>query len=1034
MRKIASLLSVLMLLCTLAFGQTRTVTGTVRDENGNPIPFATITEAGTKNATTADATGNFSISVAQNSRLTISSTGFRALTVTPTASGAQAITLNRGAEQLSEVVVTTALGIQRQKKELGYSTAKVNNAELTQAAPTNLANGLQGKVSGLNITSVNNGVLGDVKINLRGIRSITLNNNPMLLVDGVPTPLEYFASINPNDVTSVDILKGASSAGIYGPDARNGVIVVTTKKGGRGGQPVVTLSHTVQAERISFFPKLQTQFGSGGYNEYTAYENWSWGPAFDGSTVQIGRTLEDGSVLEVPYSPTNDRKEFFNTGWTNQTDVSFGAQNFYLSLQDVRKTGITPDDKNRRTGIRFNSSREYGKFKAGLNVNYIQQNYSIFDQNQMEDWHIAQNIGQNGGLLNQIFNTPAQIPIRQFKNINDKWSNFSNYFNDYGLNPYWAIDNWRQKGKNDDVLANLDLNFKAFPWLSFTYRPGIQIRNFNLTGSSKGETPSEWAVHERSFVGVATSVGERTARDSRISSEFFANFNKSFGDFKVNAIAGHYFRQSDYKDVRVGAANLVIPELFNVASRTGELNGSNETRRSRLISAYGQVGVSYKGWANVEVTGRNDWTSLLAIGNNSYFYPGVNASLVLSDAVEAIKGSSVISYFKLRGSWIRTGNADINPYLLAATFAQAGGFPYGSLAGYTAENTAYDPQLKPEFTTSKEGGFEISFLRNRINVEATYYSQRNEDQIIPVKVSDATGYQTSYVNAASFYNKGVEMDLRLTPLVQLGDVNIDFKVNATYTTSEVLEIFPGLDRIFAGGYETSAANFAVVGRPAFIFMLTDYVRDSLGRVIVDGTSGLPTRDPNLKQFGRSMPLWQIGLSPSVSWKGLTFSAVAEYKGGHYAYHNIGPEMAWTGVSAATARGNREPFIFPNSSILVNGKYEANTNVPVTAVNDFFIGDGFRNTRSNFLTSAASWRIREVALGYTIPKSILGGQKVIKGATITLNARNLFLWVPDSNEYTDPDFNFTSQGNSFGVTNAQIYPATRMFGANVTLTF
>jgi hypothetical protein len=329
---------------------------------------------------------------------------------------------------------------------------------------------------------------------------------------------------------------------------------------------------------------------------------------------------------------------------------------------------------------------------------------------------------------------------------------------------------------------------------------------------------------------------------------------------------------------------------------------------------------------------------------------------------------------------------------------------------------------------------EIGFLKNRINVEAAYYSQRNEDQIIPVKVSDATGYSNSFVNAASFYNKGVEMDLKLTPLVRLGDVNIDFKANATYSTSEVQKIFPGLNRIFVGGYETTAANFAVVGRPAFIFMLTDYVRDSLGRVIVSSTTGLPSKDPNLKEFGRSTPLWTIGLSPSVSWKGLNFSAVAEYKGGHYVYHNIGPEMAWTGVSAATARNNREAFVFPNSSILVNGKYEANTNVPITAVNDFYIGDGFRGTRSNFLTSANSWRIREVSLGYTIPKSILGNQRIVKGATVTLNARNLFLWVPDSNEFTDPDFNFTSAGNSFGVTNAQIYPATRMFGANVTLTF
>jgi TonB-linked SusC/RagA family outer membrane protein len=1031
MRKIASLFAMLILFCVLAFAQTRKVTGVIKDDKGDPIPFATISESGTRKATVADANGNFSIAINPGKSLVVSAAGFQSQTLVPSGD-TQNFSLTRGEGSMSEVVVT-ALGIQRQRKDLGYATAKVNSQELTQSSPVSIAGGLQGKVSGLNVASVNNGVFGEVKINLRGIRSLTLNNNPMLLVDGVPTPLNFLSSLNPNDITDVTVLKGSSSAGIYGPDARNGVIVVTTKKGGRGNQPVIKVSHTVQADRISFFPKFQTQFGSGGYNEYTPYENWSWGPAFDGSVVPIGHELEDGSVQEVLYSPRDDRKKFFNTGITNQTDVSFGVKDFYLSLQDVRISGITPDDENRRTGIRMNTSREYGKFRAGFNVNYIQQNYSIFDQNQMEAWHTAQNIGQNGGLMNQIFNTPAHIPILLYKNLNDKFSNFSNYFNDYGLNPYWAIDNWRQTGKNDNVLANLDLGFKATDWLNFTYRASGQINNLVSQGTSKGEVPSEWAVHERSFVGVSTAVSERSYRDSRLSSEFFANINKTFGDFKVNAIAGHYFRQEDTKDNRVSAANLVIPELFNVGSRTGELGGSNATTRSRLLSAYGLVGVSYKGWANLEVTGRNDWTSLLAIGNNSFFYPGASASVVLTDAIESLKGINVLSYLKLRASWNKTGNADINPYSLAATYAQPGGFPYGSLPGYTAENTAFNPLLKPEFTESKEVGFEASFLRNRINLEAAYYTQDNTDQIIPIKVSDATGFSNSYVNAASFVNRGVEMDLRLTPLVNLGEVKIDFKANATYSNSEVKKIYEGLDRIFAGGYETNAGNFAVVGQPAYVFMLTDYERDENGGIKVSSTTGLPKKDANLKQFGRTMPLWIVGLSPTVNWKNLAFSAVAEYKGGHYVYHNIGPEMAWTGVSAATARNNREPFVLPNSSIEVGGKWVPNTNVPITGVNNFYVQE-FRQTASNFLTSAASWRIREVALSYNVPVKVFGNQNVVKALSLALNARNLFLWVPESNEYTDPDFNFTTQGNSSGVTNAQIYPATRTFGANVTVTF
>ncbi|HEY0109354.1 MAG TPA: TonB-dependent receptor plug domain-containing protein, partial [Fibrella sp.] len=496
MRKIASLLTVLMLFCALAYGQVRTVTGTVRDNNGSPVPFATVTETGTRNATTADANGNFRISIQQNSTITITSSGFGERVLTPT-TGAQDVVLT-STGNLQEVVVTTALGIQRQRKELGYATAKVNNAELTQASPVNVANGLQGKVSGLNVTSVNNGVFEEVKINLRGIRSITGNNNPMLLLDGVPTPLGYLSSLNPNDIQDVTILKGSSGAAIYGPDARNGVIVVTTRKGGRGGQPVITVSQTTQLQSISFFPKFQTQFGSGGYGTYIPYENWSWGPAYDGTERPLGRPLEDGSQQMVTYSPTDEREKFFNTGVTNQTDISFGVKDFYLSAQDVRITGITPEDKNRRTSIRLNTAREYGKFRAGFNVNYIQFNSDVFDMDQMQAYNAANNVGLNGGLLNLIFNTPAHIPITSYKDFrNNKYATYNGYFNDYGLNPYFAIDNWRQTGRRDDILSNLDLSFRAADWLNFTWRGAINLASTNNEGTSKGETPSAYAESQR---------------------------------------------------------------------------------------------------------------------------------------------------------------------------------------------------------------------------------------------------------------------------------------------------------------------------------------------------------------------------------------------------------------------------------------------------------------------------------------------------------------------------------------------------------
>jgi hypothetical protein len=287
------------------------------------------------------------------------------------------------------------------------------------------------------------------------------------------------------------------------------------------------------------------------------------------------------------------------------------------------------------------------------------------------------------------------------------------------------------------------------------------------------------------------------------------------------------------------------------------------------------------------------------------------------------------------------------------------------------------------------------------------------------------------VNAAAFVNKGLEFDLKLTPLINLGKVRFDVKANASYNTSEVKSIYAGLDRLSIGG-TANVANFALVGRPAFVFLAKDYTRDDQGRVIVDKSSGLPTATSDLKEFGRTSPLWIVGLTPSVSYKGLTFSVVGEYRGGHYAYAGIGSAMAWTGVSLATAQNGRERFVFPNSVYLDNGKYVENTTVTINDVNNFYT-TVYRDAQSNFLIRADSWRIRELSLGYDFPATVFAGQKLIKALNVTLNARNLQLWLPKSNQFTDPDFNFTT-GNTTGYSTSQINPPTRIVGFNVTATF
>ena len=1038
MRKLKFLLTcLLMVSISLVSAQTKTASGTVTSaDNGEPVIGASVLIKGTSQGTITNVNGKFTLTVPANATLVISSIGLISQEAAPGTN--MEIVLLTDTKTLDEVVVT-ALGIQRQKRDLGYSTANINSEELTQAKSVSVATGLQGKVAGLNIASLNNGVFEDVKINLRGIRSLTGNNNPMLLLDGVPVGLGLLNTINPNDVESVNVLKGTSAAAIYGPDARNGVIVVTTKAGSKSDKPEITISNSTQFNSVSFFPKFQTSFGSGGYGSYIPYENWSWGPAFDGSEVELGEVLPDGkSVQKVTYSPIkNNRQNFFNTGVTMQNDISYSAKNFYLSIQDANIKGVVPDDVNRRTGLRMNASQTYKKFTASFNTNYIQSNYNVYDNVAMGDYYSANNVGLNDGLMNLIFSTQAHVPITTYKDfVNNPFAQYNNYYNRYGINPYIALDTWRRKGKDQNLVSSIDLKLAATDLLDLNYRAAMTYQSIVAQSNQKRLVVTPYGK-ARGIDAVPQAVSNGSYVGNRLSSEFFANFHKTFGDFKVNALAGTYVRDVLSRSTGVNSSNLIVEGLFNVSARPGELGGYSTESHTRLFSLYGNLNLNYKNWANLEITGRNDKTSVLDPTNNSFFYPGVAGSLVLTDAIPALK-SDVMNFLKLRASWNKTGNADISPYLLSATFSQGDGFPYNGLPGYSADDTSYDRYLKPEFINSKEAGFEASFLKNRITIDASYYDQDNTNQIVSIRVPRSTGYTFAFVNAASFRNYGFETQLKVTPLVNFGDVNVNINANYSYNNSEVLSIYQDLQELSIGGY-VMAGNQAVVGQPAFIFNASDYQRDDKGRVVVDRLTGYPIVDPVNKKFGRTMPMHIIGLNPSISWKGLTVSALFEYKGGHYAFNMIGNEMAWTGVSEITGVNNRERFVIPNSVYedpKNPGKYIENTNITVSDVQDFFTGDSYRTVASNFITSAASWRFREFSVTYDLPKSLLKGQNLIQGVTVGVNGRNIALWLPKSNVYSDPDFKDLDSfgGNIAGIANATVNPPVRTLGGTISVKF
>lgn len=1058
MRKI-SLLLVVVLLSIMALAQNKVLTGRVTDDKGDPVPFATVKISGTQTGVAADDNGFFRISAPENAVLEVSASGFVTRTFATTGQGTSlTISLTKSDVELAAVIVTTSLGIKRQAKELGYAATSLNSRTIVQGKAVNVQQALNGKVSGVSVATVNSGVFENAKVNIRGIRSLTGNNQPMLVVDGAPTPLGYLSSIPPDDIQDLTILKSAASAAIYGPDAVNGVILVTTKKGA-SKTISVTLNSSVQLTRVAYFPKLQKEFGAGagevvdqyGNYGYVPYENQQYGPRFDGSLQDIGIELEDGSIQRGPYSNGyfKEKKKFWNTGLTYQNSISLAGDDFYISVQDAKIKGVMPEDENRRTSIRFNGGKKYGNLTVNYGLNYVLQNYDVVNEAGMAGLLPA----YNGSIFFLVLQTPSNVPLTAYKDWrNNKFAQYSNYYNEFAINPYWIIGNLRQRGREDDLIGNIDVSYQFWPWLKGTVRASTNLAFTNFKNSNAPIEVTDWAHDHRNptqYTNRPGSVFDDQATTTTLNLDYFVNGDHDINkDFNVKYLAGGMVRQNRTKDVAVGGNNLVVPYLFNVAVRSGDANvplfPNNSNTESRLLSAYGSVGLSFRDWAFIEFTGRNDWDSRLLPENRSFFYPGANAAIILSDAVPGIKNSEFISFAKVRAAYSKSGNVNVGVYSLQATYSQPAGFPFGSTAGFTANQTIPNPSLKPEFIKTFEIGAELGFLRNRINAEATYFHQQSDNQILQVSQSSTTGYTIGLANAASFKNYGVEMDLGLNPVVHFGKGRIDLKINATYNDNEVTSTLNNIPVVIGGnsGFiqnsvsSPTANNIAVVGKPAFAFQLTDYFRDSLGRVIVDPVTGYPSQASELVVKGRSLPLWVIGISPSYSIGNFSVSMTWDYKGGHYFYAGMGSDADFAGISKRSAEYGRQRFVFPNSVYWDGSKYVPNTDIQTQDGNyAFWTGAALNNgIATNYFASAAAWRLREVNISYTLPQRWFANIKAIKKLTVSAVGRNLLLFAPESNQWGDPEFNYTSTGNTFGLSSSFQSPASRLFGGSVSVQF
>jgi hypothetical protein len=548
-------------------------------------------------------------------------------------------------------------------------------------------------------------------------------------------------------------------------------------------------------------------------------------------------------------------------------------------------------------------------------------------------------------------------------------------------------------------------------------------------------------LRDASSTTISAAVTDAMSASSRFSSELFANFNTKYKKIGITGTLGQSYRETNANDVNTNSTNLGQSTFLSIQNRIGEPNVGVGATKSRLSRVFGRISFDIDGKAFIEGTGSYDRDSKNAPRDGSgftnsdisYFYPGVNASVLLHKLIPSLQSNKIINFAKVRGAISKTGNVPLvpqqDPNFTVATF-----FPFGSILGYNIPTSIFQRQFKPEFVLNREVGIELGFLKNRINFEATYYSQENTNQVLDLQLANSTGYTTSKLNAAEFTNSGLELDLKLTPALKLGDLNIDVKANYTYQTSKVKRLVDGLDQIGIGNY-----NWVIVGQPVYKFRLIDYIRDSATGKVIVGADGMPQINPNLTTFGRTTPNNILGITVTANYKQFTLTAVGEYRGGNQiVVDQLGQFMDDNGISYRSAQYGRRAFVWPNSVVFDGTKYVENTNVYTTIYNrEFWNSDLNTEATTNYLVSGAFWKIREISLSYEFPSKLFKGN-TLRGCTVALTGRNLFTWLPKTNQWTDPEFssngNNAFTGNAQGRSTAYNMPPTRIFGANVTFQF
>jgi len=1013
------------------FAQEKTISGTVSDENGLPLPGVNIIVKSTTNGTQTDFDGNYSISASTGDVLSYSFIGYVTQEITVETSNNISLGMEVDAGVLEEVVIT-ALGIKRKKDEITSAYQEVKTEELVKANNPSVINSLSGKVTGLQVIQNSNGVSGSTRIVLRGNRSISGNNQALVVINGAISSTTFLNALDPNQIETVNVIKGAAGSALYGSQGSNGVIVVTTKKSTKEEKMTVSFNSSIDFESVAYVPEKQTRYGQGwdlgnGF-ENVIYENGGWGPEFDGQIVPVGLPQADGTFIMAPYSSrgSDDYKSFFTTGLTRQNSfsVSGGNSEGYITLggRNLVTEFIVDGDKRKRNTFTLDAGKAMGRWSINGGVIYT---------NTSSERH-------NGDLYTQLLQAATNIPINTFANSGNE-----GHWNAYFTNPYWNLANQREETESNNISLTGELNYEVNDHISFKLLSNARINDGSLLSYQNAyEEPQDIISNTGANRSLPSQFSYLNNRSSQYYTDFFANFNYMLTDdisFKANVgVNNQYFKTSF---VRVGGVGLTVPGLYSsINLNNGFADGTtNDFRSTRSrIGLFGNLDFGFKDFLYLTLTGRNDWSSTLNKENQSFFYPSASLSFIATKAFSALKGD-VLNYLKVSAAYVEIGNdGGIGAYNIQQVVNSAPGFPLNGQNSFVTDQTITDPFLTPEFLTTIEFGLSLGLFKDRVTIDAAYSLFEGTDQINSIGASAASGINRATINIAETEGSAIEVDLGIK-VIKTEDINFDVNIGYSNSNNEVLKVTDQADQVFLAGFTGLAESVAIVGEQFPVIQTNYYERDPLGRVIIN-ESGNPVEASGLKVAGRTTPEHIVNLNTSFRYKQITLSATMDYRTGHVFYSHTKYGMTWSGHAVETAQGGRGAFIFPNSAVETSpgsGEYVANTSVPSggTTAGSFinFFGN-YGGVGENHVLDATAFKVREISLSYDINNDYLK-KTFISSVRISAYARNPITILPSENRgYNDPESSFTS-GNGQGIAiPANNYPPTQTYGLGINLTF